>query len=240
MVTAPEIIFLWVARMTMAGIKFKNKIPFKDVYFNATVCDKKGQKFSKTLGNGIDPIEVIEKHGADAVRYTAAHLAPLGGRIKMDKSDFDVGAKFINKIWNAGRFLFNYLEKDQPLTPLKDINLDLFKKWIINELRDTAEKANSLLDQYRINEAVETVYHYIWGSYCDWTVEASKGALNSDDEKRKQDTLSVLCYAFEGGLRLLHPIIPFVTEELWQKMPVHPDLERAESISGQVSFLPQI
>ena len=231
LVTAPEIIFLWVARMTMAGIKFKGKIPFKDVYFNATVCDKKGQKFSKTLGNGIDPIEVIEKHGADAVRYTAAHLAPLGGRIKMDRNDFDVGAKFVNKVWNSGRFLFNYLDEGQTLLPIKDINLDLSQKWIINELHDCSKKVNELLDSYRINEAVETIYHYFWGAYCDWTVEASKGALNSNDEGKKQETLSVLCYVFEGGLRLLHPIIPFVTEELWQKLPAHPDFPRETSIS---------
>ena len=231
LVTAPEIIFLWVARMTMAGLKFKNQIPFKDVYFNATVCDKKGQKFSKTLGNGIDPLEVIEKYGADAVRYTAAHLAPLGGRIKMDQSDFEVGSKFINKIWNAARFLFNYLDVNHVHPPLSEINLDLSQKWTINELYETADRVNKLLNQYRINEAVESIYHYIWGTYCDWSVEASKEYLNADDDSKKKETLSVLAFAFEGGLRLLHPVAPFVTEELWQKMPAHPDLDRTCSIS---------
>lgn len=231
LVTGPDIIFLWVARMVMAGIKFTGKIPFKDVYFNAIVCDKKGRKFSKTLGNGIDPVEVIEKHGADAVRYTGTHLAPLGGRIKMAPDDFDLGAKFVNKIWNAARFLFGYLSPDESLKPLSSIRLDLSQKWIIHSLSETSKSVNELLDQYRVNEAVEKIYHYTWGSYCDWTVEASKQSLNGDDAELKKDTLSVLCYAFEGALRLLHPIMPFVTEELFSKLPEHPDLPRGEALA---------
>lgn len=231
LVTGPDIIFLWVARMTIAGLKFKNKIPFKDIYFNAIVCDKQGRKFSKTLGNGIDPLELIERHGADAVRYTGAHLAPLGGRVKMAADDFDIGAKFVNKIWNAARFLFNYLEPNQKLSSLDSFQLDLSQMWILSELHECSERVCEHLEGYRVNEAIEAIYHYVWGSYCDWTVEASKEALSGQDEAKKQQTLSLLCFAFEGALRLLHPVMPFVTEELFQKLPPHPDLKRESSIS---------
>ncbi len=231
LVTAPEIIFLWVARMVMVGLKFKGKVPFRDVYFNATVCDKKGRKFSKTLGNGIDPLDVIDKHGADAVRYTAVSLAPLGGRVRMDESDFDAGARFINKIWNASRFLMRYVEPGFKPKPLNQCTLTLPEQWLVENLRQTAVKAQSLFESYRINEAVESVYHYIWGSFCDWGLECSKDTLNGPAGPEKDAALSVLIYALEGALRLAHPVIPFITEEIWQKLPHHPDWVRASALA---------
>lgn len=230
LVTAPEIIFLWVARMVMVGVKYKKEIPFKDVYFNATVCDKKGRKFSKTLNNGIDPLEVIEKHGADAVRYTAVSLAPLGGRVKMAVSDFENGAHFINKLWNAARFLLMQIDENSPIKPLEEVNLSLPEKWLITEFKNSATKINNYLSSYRVNEAIEELYHFIWKSYCDWGVETAKEGFKSEDDSVKSATISTMVYCFDGLLRLAHPIIPFVTEEIWQKLPHHPNWDRPKSI----------
>lgn len=234
LVTAPEILFLWVARMVMAGLKFNGQVPFKQVYFNATVCDKQGRKFSKTLGNGIDPLAVIEEYGADAVRYTATHLAPLGGRVRMEKSDFEVGSRFVNKIWNAARFLFRFLNDRDQHAGIKELSssLDLPQKWIIHQLHLTAKEVDQLLRRYRINEAVETIHRFIWANFCDWAIEAGKKHLADPEETpEKRTSISVLSYAFEGALRLLHPIMPFVTEELWQKVPPHPDWSRGVSLA---------
>lgn len=230
LVTAPEIIFLWVARMVMANLKFKKSLPFENVYFNATICDHKGRKFSKTLGNGIDPLEVVDKHGADAVRFTALSLAPLGGRVKMSPSDFDQGARFVNKVWNAARFLLQNVDIERPLRPLEDFQLTLSEKWLINELHHAARRIDEELSQYRINEAVESLYHFIWGSFCDWGVECAKDTLSSEDKNKQDQANSVLVYTLEGALRLAHPVIPFVTEELWQHLPKHPNLQRGDSI----------
>lgn len=232
LVTAPEIIFLWVARMVMVGLKFKGDVPFTDVYFNATVCDKKGRKFSKTLGNGIDPLEVIDTHGADAVRYTAISLAPLGGRVRMGKDDFDNGSRFINKLWNASRMIFQHLEPNQVLPSLKSLDLDKSEKWLIDRLHHTAAEININLSQYRVNDAVEKLYHFIWGSLCDWGLEAAKETLRPDAEPEDRlRCLSVLVYCLDGALRLAHPVIPFVTEELWQKLPKHPDWQQEEYLA---------
>ncbi len=223
LVTAPEIIFLWVARMVMANLKFKNRLPFKHVYFNATVCDKQGRKFSKTLGNGIDPLDVIAKHGADAVRFTAISLAPLGGRVKMDVDDFDNGARFVNKIWNAARMVFQHLEPGQSLPGIETLTLTLSEKWLIQRLRETAVKVDTHLEGFRVNDAVEEIYHFIWGAFCDWGLECAKIDLAATAKAAdKLRALSVLVYVFDGALRLAHPVMPFVTEELWQKMPAHP------------------
>ncbi len=230
LITAPEIIFLWVARMVMAGLKFKGEVPFKDIYFTAVVTDKQGKKFSKTLGNGIDPLEIIDKHGADATRFTGVSMAPLGGRVMMDKSDFDHGARFVNKLWNASRFLFNYLDSDTKLKPISEVDLDLPSQWLLTGLSDTAKRVNESFSNYHLNDAVDRIYHFIWGQFCDWGLECAKQSLQSSDEQKRSEVLSVLVYALDGALRLAHPIMPFVTEELWQKLPHHPDWDRPKSI----------
>ena len=231
LVTAPEIIFLWVARMIMAGLKFKGRPPFKDVYFNATVCDKKGRKFSKTLGNGIDPLDVITKHGADAVRFTALSLAPLGGRVRMDIGDFEHGARFINKVWNAARFVLRHTSASTKLTSLKDLHLSLSEQWLLHEFDKTALKIDRLLNAYRLNEAVEEMYHFVWGSYCDWALECAKDQLGGTDHDSQEKSLNVLIYVLDGFLRLAHPIIPFVTEKIWQGLPPHPDWDRPHCLA---------
>lgn len=228
LVTAPEIIFLWVARMVMCGLKFKNEVPFKNIYFSSTVCDKQGRKFSKTLGNGIDPLEMIDMHGADAVRFTTLSIAPLAGRIRMDKSDFEMGARFINKLWNASRFILKYIDSDIKLKALKQVDLNMPSKWILNELKIITRDVNKYLETYRLNDAANSIYHFIWGSFCDWTIECSKPVLN--DFEKRDDMLSVLIYVLEGVLRLLSPMAPFVCEEIWSKLPHHPDWKRKKSL----------
>lgn len=229
LVTAPEIIFLWVARMVMAGLKFNQKVPFKDIYFNATVCDKKGRKFSKTLGNGIEPLEVIDRHGADAVRFTAVSLAPLGGRIRMEVKDFENGARFVNKLWNAWVFLSKSLTTDTTISSLDGLPLTRPEQWLVSRLHESTESVNQLLDDYRVNEAVEKIYHYFWGDFCDWAIETGKYDLTHRQDRNQ--TLSVLLYCLEGALRLAHPVIPFITEEIWQNLPPHPDWDRPKSIA---------
>lgn len=230
LVTAPEIIFLWVARMVMVGLETRGEIPFKDVFLTATVCDKQGRKFSKTLGNGIDPLEVIAKHGTDAVRFTAVHLAPLGGRIKMAVEDFEVGGRFVNKLWNASRFILNYVKPGQKMLPLTTETLDLAGQWLVTELARATEDADKNLQVFRINDAVDAVYHLIWGSFCDWALETSKNVLQGTDEAAKEKTLSLLVYVLDGILRLANPVMPFVTEEIWQKLPHHPGWDRPKSL----------
>lgn len=230
LVTAPEIIFLWVARMVMANTKFMKRLPFTNIYFNATVCDKKGRKFSKTLGNGIDPLEVVEKHGADAVRYTAISLAPLGGRVMMSVDDFDHGARFMNKIWNAARLLFSNLKEGDELPTIASLQLKAKDHWLLSEYAKTTGEVNNFLEQFRVNDAVDKLYHFIWGAFCDWGLECAKSDLKSDDDSKRLHSLSILIYVLDGALRLAHPVMPFITEEIWQKLPAHPDIKKEESI----------
>ena len=231
LVTAPEIIFLWVARMVMVGMKTRGEVPFFDVFLTPTVCDKQGRKFSKTLGNGIDPLTVIEKYGTDAVRFTAVQLAPIGGRTRMSLEDFEAGGRFVNKLWNASRFLLGYLETDQELVELDLDHIGLSGKWLLTELAQTAEKMDKALSSYRLNDSADLVYHLIWGSFCDWGLETAKTALSSGDQKIKNETLSLLVFILDGILRLASPIMPFVTEEIWQKLPHHPAWDRPVSLA---------
>jgi valyl-tRNA synthetase len=230
LVTAPEIIFLWVARMVMVGLKTRGEIPFSDVFLTATVCDKQGRKFSKTLGNGIDPMEVIAMHGTDAVRFTAVQLAPLGGRIRMSVEDFEVGGRFINKLWNASRFLLGYVKDGAPIAKLDTAKLDLASQWLLTELARTADEVDRNLTNFRINDAVDAVYKMIWGAFCDWGVETAKSVLQGSDEAAKEQTVSLLVFVLDGILRLASPVMPFVTEEIWQKLPAHPGWDRPKSL----------
>ena len=230
LVTGPDIIYLWVARMIMASYFTKNTLAFKDVYFNAIICDKQGRKFSKTLGNGIDPLKLIDRFGADAVRYTCVSLAPLGGRVKMEEADFDNGNRFVNKLWNAARFLLTYVKPGEVIEPLSRASQDLPSRWLLSELRNSTEKINQHLNSYQINEAVETLFHLAWRSFCDWGLESAKEILAEESDPRRPQVLSTLIYVFDGILRLASPVMPFVSEEIWQALPAHPDLDRPESL----------
>ncbi|MBP6217346.1 MAG: valine--tRNA ligase [Oligoflexales bacterium] len=237
LVTGADIIYLWVARMIMVSHFAKGKLPFRDVYFNTIICDKDGKKFSKTLGNGIDPLSVIDKHGADVARFTTVSLAPLGGRARMDLKDFDNGTRFVNKIWNAARFLLDKVDEQGMVVhgeiPAFDLDsLPLSSRGLIFEFKSLTKAVTNSLNSYQFQEACELLYHFVWHNFCDWGIEAAKedfSQLSSLPELAKS-SLSVLVYVFEGTLRLLAPFMPFVCEELWHEMPKHALLKRPQSL----------
>ena len=229
LITGADIIFLWVARMVIAGIEAVGKPPFKDVCFNAIICDHHGRKFSKTLGNGIDPLAVIDAHGADAVRYTCVSLAPLGGRARMGLKDFEHGGRFINKIWNAARFLLSQPAMQEKLPALARDQLSVPEMWLLTEFAQTSAQIDKYLRAYRVDNMAETLYHFIWGTYCDWGVEIAKNILKKQSLLSAQ-ILSTLIYIMDGMLRLMHPVMPFISEEIWQRLPAHPDWDRPRSL----------
>ena len=216
LVTGFDIIFFWVARMIMMGLKFTDQVPFRDIYIHALIRDAQGQKMSKSKGNVIDPLEMSGKYGADALRFTLAHMATPGRDVKLDEKRIESNRNFMNKIWNAARFVFmnrGDARPDAGIRPEQDFN-----KWILAELDAVAVEVESALTEYRFNEAAGALYNFIWGSYCDWYVEAAKVPLYGEDEVAKAETRTVMLTALEGWLRLLHPICPYITETLWQEL----------------------
>ncbi|MDQ7001587.1 MAG: class I tRNA ligase family protein, partial [Ghiorsea sp.] len=216
LVTGFDIIFFWVARMMMMGKKFTGEKPFKDIYIHALIRDKDGQKMSKSKGNVVDPLEMIEAYGADALRFTLAHMATPGRDVKLDIKRIESNRNFMNKIWNASRFVFMNREDVQPdsnIQPKNDVN-----RWILSELDTCAKEVHKALEEYRFNEAAGTLYSFIWGTYCDWYVEAAKTSLYKGDAADKRETQVVMLTALDGWLRLLHPICPFITEQIFQEL----------------------
>ncbi len=273
LVTAPDIIFFWVARMIMAGLWVMKDIPlpdgsprradadivpFKDVYFTSIIRDMKGRKMSKSLGNSPDPLDVIAEYGADALRFTIVYLAPLGQDVLYSNEKCEMGRNFANKIWNAGRFLMMNKEqlgaesgehgaksetreaeldtkskirnlKSKIENPQSEIRnpksaispdlLDLADKWILSRLHSTIGEVNGLLDRFEINQATKVLYDFIWHDFCDWYVEMLKGRLYGNESTEiKTEVLVRALEVFDQALRLLHPFMPFVTEELWQRL----------------------
>ncbi|WP_298533041.1 valine--tRNA ligase [uncultured Treponema sp.] len=218
LVTAYDIIFFWVSRMIMAGLEFTGKAPFHDIYIHGLVRDKQGRKMSKSLGNGIDPLEIIEQYGADALKFTLSFLCAQGQDILIDNESFKMGSKFCNKVWNASRYILGNLE-GRNLIPVKDSDLNELDKWIFTELNKAAKNAREALDSYRYNDAASAVYEYFWYNFCDWYVEATKLSFWHGDDHEKDRAVSVLLNVLEESLRLLHPFIPFVTEEIYSKLP---------------------
>jgi valyl-tRNA synthetase len=220
LVTAYEIIFFWVARMIMMGLEFMEEVPFPDVVIHGLVRDTQGRKMSKSLGNGVDPLEVVDEYGADALRFTLTFLAAQGQDILMDKESFKLGSKFANKIWNASRFILMNLEGRNLLEEAK-AKLDEVDRWILHKLNLAARSCRTALDQYSFNDAGQTVYEYFWNDFCDWYIEAAKLVLDSDDAAEKDRKITLCLNILEESLRLLHPFLPFVTEEIYQKLPAH-------------------
>ena len=218
LVTAFDILFFWVARMMMMGLHFMEAVPFKDVYIHALVRDEEGKKMSKSVGNVIDPLTVIEAYGTDAFRYTLAAFAAQGRDIKMSEKRVEGYRHFINKLWNAARFSFMHLTCGYD--KLDMANASLPDRWILSRLNHVTDKVADALDNYRFNEAAGTLYQFVWHEFCDWYLEAIKPALyGSLGEEKKAATLNVLWHVLKEMLILLHPIIPFVTEEIWHKLP---------------------
>jgi valyl-tRNA synthetase len=216
LVTGFDIIFFWVARMIMFGTEFLNKEPFKDIYVHALVRDEKGQKMSKSKGNVIDPLDLIEKYSADALRFTLLSMASPGTDVKLSEDRVKGYRNFLNKLWNANNFL---ITNECDLTDIDKVpNLTVnINKWIYSELIDTKQKIEKNLEDYRFDEAAKNAYQFAWHSYCDWYLELSKTILFSDNEDAKNEVKKVSSYIFKQILILLHPFIPFVTEEIWLK-----------------------
>ena len=218
LVTGFDIIFFWVARMITMGLEFTGKAPFSTVYIHGLIRDEKGQKMSKSKGNTIDPVEIIDKYGCDALRFTLTSLCTYGGQdIKISDERFEYGRNFANKIWNASRFVLMNLEgvDDNPVDMSK---LTIADKWILNALNETVKLVNDNVENYRIGEMAHVLYDFFWNSYCDWYVEIAK--IQLQDENLKQNTQRMLKHVLDMSLRLLHPIMPHITEKIWQALDV--------------------
>jgi len=216
LVTGPDIIFFWVARMIMAGYEFKGEPPFKDVYFTSILRDEKGLKFSKSLGNSPDPFDLFAQYGTDAVRFGIMLMAPQGLDVLFSKERLEVGRNFMNKLWNASRFVMmnltdeNYLEID-----INEEKLELPEKWILSRLQKAIKDVNRQLDRFHFNEAAKVIYEFVWSDYCDWYIEIAKTCFNNDNIKSANITRAVSVHVLKNIFTLLHPYAPFITEELW-------------------------
>src|SRR5881296_2136418 len=237
LVTAPEILFFWVARVIMAGFHFMKRKPFATVYLHGTVRDAQHRKMSKSLGNGIDPIDVVKLYGADALRWTVIGGGSLGADVILDPNDLETtfapGRNFANKLWNIGRFILAQLpERVQPIDQFERAGLQLADRWILMRANDAVQVATSYLDQFKLDEAAKRCYEFVWGELADWYVEAVKprlaaasGAATAAESggppagAARDAARAVLAHCFDTALRLLHPVVPFITEELWQKLP---------------------
>ncbi|WP_306303929.1 valine--tRNA ligase [Desulfosarcina cetonica] len=218
LVTGFDILFFWVARMMMMGIHFMGEIPFKDVYVHALVRDEEGKKMSKSKGNVIDPLNVIDQYGTDAFRFTLAAFAAQGRDVKMSEKRVEGYRHFINKLWNAARFALMHLDKGYDA--IDTANISLQDRWIISRLNRVARQTAEALDAYKFNEAAGMVYQFVWHELCDWYLEAIKPVLYDENASQaKTATLSVLWHVFREALVLLHPFTPFVTEEIWHSLP---------------------
>jgi valyl-tRNA synthetase len=218
LVTAFDILFFWVARMMMMGIHFMGQVPFRDVYVHALVRDENGKKMSKSTGNVIDPLVVIDEYGTDAFRFTLAAFAAQGRDIKMSEKRVEGYRHFINKLWNAARFALMHL--DSGYAKLSSKELSLPDRWILSRLRHVTADVESALDDYKFNEAAGAVYQFIWHEFCDWYLEAVKPALYGNlGDRIKASAKKTLWFVMRDILVLLHPFTPFVTEEIWDKLP---------------------
>jgi len=222
LVTGPDIIFFWVARMMMQGLEYMDDVPFKQVYFNGLVRDSQGRKMSKSLGNSVDPVEIIESHGADALRFTLMSQLASGKDIKFSSQRLDGYRNFINKIWNATRFCLALVDENNfkfSIENFESLEFSVFDKWILDRLSKVTKEVNEKLENLRFSEASSQLYAFLWNDFCDWYLELSKSRVYGDDEKDKAVNLSVLIYTLDKAIKLLHPFIPFVTEEIYKSLP---------------------
>ncbi len=221
LITSFDILFFWVARMMMMGIHFMGEIPFKDVYLHALVRDKHGKKMSKSKGNVMDPLEVMDKYGTDALRFTMAAFAAQGRDIRLSEDRIDGYRHFINKIWNAARFALMHIGSSEPpqAQSLDPEKLSLAHRWILSKLSKTTVSVIKSLEEYRFNDAASALYQFVWHEFCDWYLEWIKADLYGNNEENKMIAKRVLFAVLENILKLLHPVIPFVTEEIWSVLP---------------------
>jgi len=238
LVTGFDILFFWVARMMMMGLKFMGEVPFRDVYIHGLVRDERGKKYSKTRGNVVDPLDLIDRFGADALRFTLAALTMPGSDLKLSESRTEGYRHFVNKIWNASRFVLMNLgesdvEEKTGAVPVREFSLP--DRWIRGRLNQVIRDVRESLEDYKFNEASNALYQFIWHEFCDWYLELAKLYLYQEgDEKRQKLTKRTLSEVLDAVLRLLHPFMPFITEEIWQQLP-----QRRENESIMVSEFPE-
>ena len=222
LVTGPDIIFFWVARMIIAGLEFKpgrsdrieDNIPFHHVFFTGIIRDKLGRKMSKSLGNSPDPLELIDKYGADGLRFGIMRIAPSGQDIRFDEKQIEEGRNFATKLWNAARF--RQMHGATSAGPMiNQQKLSIFAIEVLARFDETIEAINEAYRQYQFNAVAQRLYDFFWSDYCDWYVEAAKTEIFSEDEAKKKSALAVMDFVLSGVLRLLHPFMPHITEELW-------------------------
>jgi valyl-tRNA synthetase len=202
--------------MIMAGLEFTGKAPFRDIYIHGLVRDKQGRKMSKSLGNGLDPLELVDEFGADALKFTLAFMCAQGQDLLVDRDSFRMGSKFANKIWNASRYILMNLEGRKPVT---DPVLASADRWIYSRLNGAAKAMEEAFLSYRYNDAAQRAYEYFWNDFCDWYVEATKLSMKTGSDAEKDRATTVLLDVLAESLRLLHPLLPFVTEEIYGKLP---------------------
>lgn len=220
LITAPEIIYLWVARMIMSTLHFKDKIPFDTVLLHGTVRDELGRKMSKSLGNSPDPIDIIDKVGADALRFSMVFNTPKGADVIYSDNILETGRNFANKIWNAYRFIMMNMAEGQVVgsetDPTKDLKLELADRWIYSRLQQVIEQTRDHYANLRFNDAAQTVFQFLWDEFCSWYIELSKDRLQDEDPQSGLTARYILLDVMQTGMRLLHPVMPFITEEIWQ------------------------
>lgn len=218
LVTGYDIIFFWVARMIFSGLEHMRKVPFRDVLFHGLVRDENGVKMSKSLGNGVDPLEVIDKYGADSLRFSLLQGVAPGNDTRYSDAKVESCRNFMNKIWNASRFVIMSAE-GRKVKPLEEVKLSLADKWIISRLQSAIRDVTLTLNKFEFGVACQIMYDFMWSDFCDWYIELVKPALKSDDEAKRDGALSVLVFVLENALKLLHPFIPFITDEIYRNLP---------------------
>ena len=218
LVTAYDIITFWVARMIFSGLEHMKEKPFSDVLIHGIVRDAQGRKMSKSLGNGIDPLEIIDKYGADALRFSLVNGISAGGDVKYSAEKLEGYSNFMNKIWNASRFVLMNCD-NVVIKPLEELELTLADKWILTNLDNTVKKVTKFMDKYDVGVAAAELYDFVWSKFCDWYIEMTKPMLYSDDDNKRNSTLNVLLYVLRAILKLLHPFVPFITEEIYDELP---------------------
>ncbi len=219
--TARDILHLWVARMIMSSLDFLNEIPFYDVYVHPTILNWEGKRMSKSLGTGVDPLELIEEYGADATRFGLLYMCSITQDVRFTEERIEMARNFCNKIWNASRFALMNLEGFKPERAINGAttNLPLAERWILSCYTRAIQRVSESLTNYNFDVASRALYDFIWEELCDWYLEIAKPALRGDDRATKRQTQQVLWTVLEGTLRLLHPFMPFITEEIWQRLP---------------------
>jgi len=215
LVTGYDIIFFWVARMIFSGLEHMGERPFENAVIHGLVRDAQGRKMSKSLGNGIDPLEVIEEFGADALRFAITHNTSPGNDMRYNESKVESARNFANKIWNASRFVLMNLGDERP-TEINVVTLDAAAKWILSRLNTATKEVTNNLETFELGLALQKVYDFIWSEFCDWYIELSKSKLYEGTEEQKTSTCAVLYHVLISSLKLLHPFMPFVTEEIYQ------------------------